>query len=284
MRISVISWAAVIFTTGAVFGGQDTGPPAQGAVGENAAAAAAFAAAEAKRYEIHIAERPADLLELVPQPVLRWSNPTKGDVHGSVMLWKQNGCPQAAASINRFFDREQINVELVSLSENSLMGTRNRKVRWTPNAGVEFKKIPDAPKAADSPEQRQLQARSLARSFSGQLTERGQDGRMTELRLMSRPLMQYRATDQSDREGAVFAYVTTTDPEILLLIESRSTPMGREWVYAAARMHFCKVQLKRGDAVLWSVPQAAPPWDEIRGPKGDYVILQWSTPEAAESD
>ena len=47
--------------------------------------------------------------------------------------------PGAAASIYQFFDREQANVELVSLSESALTAERNGRTRWTPGeAGVEF--------------------------------------------------------------------------------------------------------------------------------------------------
>jgi hypothetical protein len=78
--------------------------------------------------------------------------------------------------------------------------------------------------------------------------------------------------------------VTTTDPEIVLLIESRKGAGGREWVWAAARMHYCRLHLKLADKVVWEVPAAAPPWEKIRGPGGTYVILEWPTAEAAAGD
>jgi hypothetical protein len=101
---------------------------------------------------------------------------------------------------------------------------------------------------------------------------------------MASPLHQYAATDGSGREGAVFALVTTTDPEIVLLIESRKGKGVREWVWAAARMHYRPLQLKLADKVVWEVPAVAPPWDKVRGPEGRYVILQWPTAEAAAKD
>src|SRR5262245_35548115 len=84
--------------------------------------------------------------------------------------------------------------------------------------------------------------------------------------------------------GAVFALVTTNDPDIVLLIESRKGQGGREWAWAAARMHFRPLQLKLADQVVWEVPAAAPPWDRIRGPGGPYVILEWPTAEVAGKD
>jgi hypothetical protein len=251
----------------------------------NAAKAAEFAAAEAVRYEIRYADRGKRTLKLLPQPVLRWSNPLSGEVHGSVVLWTNDGCPEAIASIYQFFNRKQLNVELVSLSEVPLRANRNARLRWSPQAGVEFVALPGGPDPATTADRRQLQMRVLARKFTGYLAEPGEaDDKWTELRLMAKPLHRYEATNGSGREGALFALVTTNDPEILLLIESRKGRGGREWVWAAARMHFRPLQLKLADRVVWNVPAAAPPWDKVRGPEGQYVILEWASAEAAAKD
>lgn len=192
------------------------------------------------------------------QPALRWSNPTDGEVHGSVVFWTTDGCPEAAASIYQFFDRKQLNVELVSLSEFPLKAHRNGRVRWTPKAGITFARLPVAPPGAESVERRQIQMRALARKFTGALADRGDGTTFSQLRLMARPLHIYESPD-GGRDGAVFALVNTTDSEILLIIESRRTEGERQWMYGAARMHFCRLQLKLEDKIVWEVPQAAPP-------------------------
>src|SRR5262245_2816415 len=281
--------AAVVAGAGAQTPG---GPADKDGLSGNAAKAAEFAAAEAVRYEIRHADAAGPALKLVPQPVLRWSNPLRAEVHGSVYLWTAAGCPEAATSIYQFFDRKQLNVELVSLSAAPLRADRNGRLRWSPDAGVKFAELPGGPgypaelgRPADTADKRQLQMRLLARKFTGSIAEPGEaDDKLTELRLMANPLHRYEATDGSGREGAVFALVTTNDPEIVLLIESRKGKGGREWAWAAARMHFRPLQLKLGDKVVWEVPAAAPPWDRIRGPEGRYVILEWPTAEAAAKD
>src|SRR5689334_2160368 len=75
----------------------------------NAAKAAEFAAAEAVRYDIRHADGNRPALKLMPEPVLRWSNPLRGEAHGSVYLWTRDGCPEVAASIYQFFERKQLN-------------------------------------------------------------------------------------------------------------------------------------------------------------------------------
>lgn len=258
-------------------------PPKKEELTGNALAAAEFAAAEVARYDIRRADNAKAALKLHPEPALRWSNALRGEIHGAVYFWARDGRPEAVASAYQMFHRKQLNIELVSLSEAPLSAKRNDKVRWTPEAGVEFKPLPDAPAPADTAEKRQLQMRALARKFSGQMAEPGEkDDKFSDLRLMAAPLHKYEAADGSD--GAVFALVTTTDPEILLLIESRKGPSGRAWVWAAARMNYRPLRLSLGDKMVWEVPAAAPPWDKIRGPGGRYVILEWASPEAAAKD
>jgi hypothetical protein len=265
---------------------QPAAEPRKAELTGNAAKAAEFAAAEAVRYDIRPAEGKKQAFKLVPQPVLRWSNSLRGEVYGSVYLWAKDGCPAAAASAYQFFgQRKDLNVELVSLSDVPLKAERNGRLRWSPEAGVKFAAIPGAPAPAGTADQRLIQMRALARKFTGSLAEPGEpDDKFTELRLMANPLHRYEATDGSGRDGAVFAFVTTTDPEIVLLIESRKGQAGREWVWAAARMHYRPLRLKLADKVVWEAPAAAPPWDKVRGPEGKYVILEWATPEAAARD
>ena len=88
------------------------------------------------RYDIRHADTGKQALRLLPEPVLPWSNPTDSEVHGSVYLWTRDGCPEAAASIYQFFDRKQLNIELVSLSDRPLMADRNGRLRWSPEAGL----------------------------------------------------------------------------------------------------------------------------------------------------
>jgi hypothetical protein len=284
MRTSCFS-CLLAFLAATAAPAQPPSPPKKEELTGNALKAAEFAAAEARRYDIRHADKDKRSLKLLAEPVLRWSNPTTGEVHGAVFLWTDNGCPTAAGSLYQFFNRKQLNAELVSLSEVPLNAHRNDRLRWSPEQGVKFAPLPDAPAPADTAEKRLLQMRALARKFSGGLSERGEkDDKFTELRLMTNPLHRYEATDGSGREGAVFALVTTNDPEIVLLIELRKGKDGREWMWAAARMHYRPLQLKLADKVVWEVPAVAPPWEKIRGPEGKYVILEWATAEAAAKD
>jgi hypothetical protein len=280
MRLLAVSVACFVLITSTVWGQE---PPQPATSQENADAAAEFAAAEAKRYEIQLTGIRQPLV-LEEKPLLRWSNPLHGEVYGSVMLWTRNRCPEAMTSIYRFFDRKQINAELVSLSESSLSAERSGKKRWQTEPGVKFAVLEGAPVPGDTAEKRQLQLRSLARKFSAQMAERDDDTKFSELRLMARPIYQYAASDRSGREGSVFAFVTTNDPEVLLILESVLDKDRRSWRYAAARLHYCALRLELNEKAVWEVPRLAPPWEHLRGPDGAYLILQWDTVDAAEAD
>lgn len=251
-----------------------------GTAQENAEIAAKFAAQEAQRYEI-VVGRDEKPLALEKQPLLRWSNPLRAEVYGSVLLWTRASRPEALASIYCYFDRAQVNAELVSLAQSPLVAKRSGKVRWSADAGVKYAPLAGPPAPAETREKRHLQMRSLARRFRGSIGDRDDDSKFEELRLMARPLYQYAVDDKSGHEGALFAFVTTNDPEILLLIESRLGESGREWHYAAARLNFCRLQLALDGKTVWDEPQLAPPWEKLRGPEGKYVILQWDSREEA---
>jgi phytoene dehydrogenase-like protein len=59
-------------------------------------------------------------------------------------------------------------------------------------------------------------------------------------------------------DGAVFAFVEGTDPEVILLIEARRQDDGYQWQYACARFSDFRLSVRYRDAEVWRVPRAAP--------------------------
>ena len=55
-------------------------------------------------------------------------------------------------------------------------------------------------------------------------------------------------------DGALFAYVLTTDPEVYLMIEARKGKDGPEWQYAFAPMSVYGLRGSCKGQVVWSVP------------------------------
>jgi hypothetical protein len=90
--------------------------------------------------------------------------------------------------------------------------------------------------------------RSLAREFRASVdVEKGG----TELRLLSQPVYRYESVAEGAPDGALFAFVLTTDPEALLLIEERATDGASAWHYAFARMTNHSLSARHRDRVVW---------------------------------
>lgn len=107
-------------------------PPDRG----NSAAAYRLAQAAAAEYDIHVAgdDRP---LELLREPVLHWSNPVVGEVHGNVYLWVRDGRPQVVASLHKWFTpKTDMDHEFLSLAEGPLRSESRTAANWATSAGL----------------------------------------------------------------------------------------------------------------------------------------------------
>jgi hypothetical protein len=83
-----------------------------------------------------------------------------------------------------------------------------------------------------------------------------------ELRLLSNPLYRYAAEEKGVIDGAVFAFVLGTDPELLLVLEAQKTGDGGQiWVYRFEAMTYWAVEVKREGRSVWSVES---------GPRDDF--------------
>lgn len=178
-------------------------------------------------------------LDIQPEPVLSWSNPVRKAAFGGTFLWTRSGRPQAIASV--FNTPTQVAHEFTSLAETPLVAMRDGETVWTPRR-VEFHELPDAPGPAESRPLRIAQMRKLADRFRVTI---GKDTNEV-LRRLSQPL--YRCPDSSATDGAVFAFVQTTDPEALLVFECTGE---REWRYAFARMTMFPVRAELDDKLVW---------------------------------
>src|SRR5262245_41700769 len=92
---------------------------------------ARLAPAEAKRLEFLVGRDAPAKATLVAKPLLRWSNPTAGSVHGEVFLWTVERRPVAIASIYRWYHPfKDSTVECVSVSEVPLEAKEQAESKW----------------------------------------------------------------------------------------------------------------------------------------------------------
>jgi hypothetical protein len=196
---------------------------------------------------------------LKPEPVLRYTNTVGDSRDGAIFLWLGDGDrPEAAVQV--FKTRYPWMQEWTSLSLAPLMAKMPDGPAWKPSrGGVELKPVSGAPKPADTASGRLRQMHTLASDFSARDRFRGV---WQPLRMLSNPMARYGKPGSEAVDGALFAFVITTDPEAWLMLEARTTKNGLEWQYAFAPMSGYPLEASWKKQLVWS--QAGLPqnrWD-----------------------
>ena len=225
-----------------------------------------YAKKVAAEYEIQRAASREGKLILRPEPVLNWTNPVEGKVYGSTFIWTLNVRPEAIGDVHRWHINAGVGEEHTfhSLSLSTIVVQRRGQLVWHPaKPGVELKPVPGAPKPADSTTTRLQQMKSLARQFEAFMYP---DRNRFALRLLTQPIYRYESTDPDLLDGGLFTFVRSTDPAVLLLVESRRTDEGHEWQYGLARMNALALDVVRDNRIVSDFPNR---WDRVRWDRKD---------------
>jgi hypothetical protein len=198
--------------------------------------------------------------DLFPKSVLNYSNPLRpATQHGSVHVWTEKGVPRVIGAIWSAEDRDNpaqrnLSYEFHSLAPGPLrVEMENTNVRWEPRAsGLEWVELKDAPKP---PESRALRLTAMRR-IAAEWTATGLTSEESQLRLLPQPLYRYPETVEGPLDGAIFAFVVGTDPELFVVLEAWKDTPGKTdgWQISPARLTGTPLTLKRGDDTLWSSP------------------------------
>ena len=213
-----------------------------------------------------------------PEPILRWSNPTVGEVYGDVYVWTDRGRPALVASIYRWFQPNWgATLELCSLSPAAMKGRTGERDFWRPAAGqLKWEAIADAAAPVATSPGRLSQIRRLATEFSATVVDtRNVNAPVPRiLRLMPQPLFRYPApVDGADYiDGALFTFVEGTDPEVMLLIEATRRDGMPAWRFGLARMNGDEMHVSHRGRPVWQVPRLT--WEEMqRHPHEPYSLF-----------
>jgi hypothetical protein len=226
---------------------------------------ALLAPAKARQMEVWVGEEAAEKATLHAEPLLRWSNPTAGSVYGEVFLWSRHGRPVAIASIYRWYHPlKDSTLEVVSVSPAPLRAKEGTALLWeSKSAGLTFRPLPGAPDPAETAGARLGQMRAASRRFTAELVDkRGGDEVPRQLRLLNQPVHRYSSSEEQVVDGALFALVETTDPEVWLLLEAaKHKDSGRViWQYAVARMNADAIKVRLDDKEVQSFSKIVEPW------------------------
>ena len=228
----------------------------------------AFARREAAS---HTMRRGSDgqALVLRDQPVLKWSNPLIGEIYGDVFVWTSKGRPDVVWSLHRWYKAGPHEaVEYLSLSTDGIIAEKDGREVWhASRPGIELKPIPKAPLPGETAAQRLRQMRELAKEFTSRQTRR--DGVEQENRLLTQPIYRYDGTESPLIDGALFAFVQGTDPELFLRIEVRQVDGSPQWQYGLARMTSLEQRVSHQGKVVWTAPLVS--YAEVANPRGPYM-------------
>jgi hypothetical protein len=207
------------------------------------------------------------------EPILRWSNPSRGSVFGNVFVWTRDERPAVIGSLYKWFaPLTHMSHEFHALDDSPLVAARNEQTVWTTDTpGVTWQPVPDKPQVADAAGARLVQMRGIARAFTASKAERDET-KFQELRLLTQPVYRYASPSQKVVDGALFAFVQGTDPELILWLEAVGADDKPEWRYALARMNSVSFRVSYQDKVVWDVGPMA--WDDVRGHRLPYTT--WS--------
>jgi hypothetical protein len=205
---------------------------------------------EARSFRLSLDGDEADVT-LVEEPVLRWGNSIRGATQGGTFLWTAKGVPVATCCI-WWSSPQTVHLAFGSLTEKPIRAEKQGRTIWhSAKPGLEYRDVPDAPAVARSAATRLTQLRNIAREFSAVLVF-GDQG-TEELRLLPQPLYRYPGDDSSIKDGAVFAFATGTDPELILQIEAVSgNDDALRWRYAATRRTSGALRLSHQDKAIWT--------------------------------
>ena len=104
--------------------------------------------------------------------------------------------------------------------------------------------------------------KAIAERFKAKMTGwAGDNSDQEELRLLPRHLFRYDLTmikeaDPNLLDGALFAYVLGTDPEVVLVLEAIGTPEKVVWQYALVRATSGGLEVKLDKEVVWTARKA----------------------------
>lgn len=190
--------------------------------------------------------------KLLSKPLLNWSNPERKTGAGAVFLWTHDGQPAAVMCIYPPSETT-LDHEFQSLSTTPIQAASNDRIVWKPaEAGIEYKSLSEVRPPGKARAFRLTQMRALARTFFARIVEDAKAPK--QLRLLPTPIYRYPDAEKEQTlvDGAMFAFVMGTDPEVLLMIETVRDKQGAlQWRYATARMSMVPLVVEHDDEVVW---------------------------------
>lgn len=205
------------------------------------------------------------------EPAMRWTNTIGHATDAALFFWMHDGRPVAVGT-TFVTDHVAVGQEFQSLALEPVEARRRGRTIWEPHdPGIEFRRMAEAPKPADTARLRLSQIKTLARRFRAEAIKSPpayQENDVRELRLLAQPILQYHDPQVPEYEGAIFAFAMDTDADVLLLIENRVRDGMPGWEHALARTNPFVLKVWCDKALVWSRERV----DSTVDPAQPYII------------
>lgn len=184
--------------------------------------------ARAAGLEVSWAQASARPIALTAEPLLSYTNPVRGgQTFGNVFLWTDAGRPLLLAAFWSVAEPDDVTVrwlsqEWHSLANNSVTVNVDGLQTWeSGEPGVSWSVVKDVAAPLKSRPLRLAQMREIAAQIRAEI-----ETHESELRRMSQPIYRYPPGIPGILDGAIFAFVMGTDPELFAVIEATAAEDG----------------------------------------------------------
>lgn len=221
---------------------------------------------------------------LLEDAVLNWSDSARHPdllVPGTTWIWHHKGRPGLIGEIYGRVDSVgswhffscNLSPDRVRFADGAFKTTITKSY-------YEAREMPDAPAVAQKKTERTIQMRALVDRFDAHQfwIER------FELRLLPKPIYRYEDAESGILDGAVYAMVHGTNPEVLLLIEAHKTDdRAAKWKVSFGSLAGARCVLRLDGKEFWTCPQHAPDPDDPRQSYAKFVAIKEPEPDPDRS-
>lgn len=186
-------------------------------------------------------------LTLRDEPIMRYNDPARNLMDGSVWRVGETGRPHALITVELISqqDRYMASYEFLAVEPPAFRGRFRQFIWQPPQAFAEFQPIPEVPSPSATARGRLTQMKQLARRFAA-YQRLGQD--KYTLRMLPQPVDRYQPSDEDAADGAAFAFTYGVNPEVLLLIETD----GSRWQFACLRLSVARLMVDLDGEEAWN--------------------------------
>lgn len=205
---------------------------------------------------VRVADGDSSECKMVEESVLNWSDSARHPdliVPGTTWIWHHSGRPEFIVEIyGRVNNVGSWNVFGCTLSPDPLRISEGPLQRSLTKTYYEPKEIANAPSVAKTKAERTFQMRQLAARFDA---HQFWEDRF-ELRLLPKPIYRYEDVGGGVIDGALYALVHGTNPEVLLLIEAHTTKDGpARWKVGFGSLAGAQCIVRLDSNEYWTCPK-----------------------------